>query len=112
MNEKVKDILEWILCIVTAILAAIAFRYFIGAPTVVQHPSMYPTLVANQRLILNRTHRIGGLELKRGDIVTFIAPSKIYTSKYDIDQSNPVAVYEEKERNFFENFSYTVLDVN
>jgi len=112
MNEKVKDILEWILCIVTAISAAIAFRYFIGAPTVVQHPSMYPTLVANQRLILNRTHRMFGLELERGDIVTFIAPSKMYTSKYDVDQSNPVAVYDEEERGFFENFTYNVLDVN
>lgn len=111
MKEKIKDILGWILCIVTAILAAIAFRYFIGAPTVVKHPSMYPTLMEDQRLILNRTHRIFGLELERGDIVTFLAPSKMYTSKYDVSQSDPRAIYEEKEMSFWEKVGYDVLDI-
>ena len=54
MNEKAKDILEWIYCIVIAVVLALLFRYFIGTPTIVKQVSMYPTLVQDQRLWLNR----------------------------------------------------------
>ena len=57
MNEKTKNILEWIECIVIAIILALLIRYFIGTPTVVRMESMYPTLEQNQRLILNRWAR-------------------------------------------------------
>jgi len=40
MSEKAKDILEWIYCIVIAIVLAILVRYFVGTPTVVKQPSM------------------------------------------------------------------------
>ena len=52
--NKIKDILEWIICIIIALVIAILFRYFVGTPTIVQQESMYPTLKPNQRLILNR----------------------------------------------------------
>ena len=58
MNENIKNILEWIYCIVIALVLALLFRYFIGTPTIVKQRSMYPTLKDGQRLVLNRTHRI------------------------------------------------------
>ena len=54
MNPKVKNILEWVYCIVIAVVLALLFRYFIGTPTIVKQISMYPTLEQNQRLWLNR----------------------------------------------------------
>ena len=55
--NKVKDILEWAFCIVIALVIALLFRYYIGTPTIVKQPSMYPTLKENQRLWLNRWGR-------------------------------------------------------
>ena len=40
INEKVKDILEWVLCILIALVLAILVRYFDGTPTVVKQYSM------------------------------------------------------------------------
>ena len=55
-----KEILEWIFCIVIALILAMLFKVFIGVPTIVKHKSMVPTLQENQRLILKRTFRITG----------------------------------------------------
>ena len=71
MNEKIKNILEWIECIVIAIILALLIRYFVGTPTVVQMSSMYPTLKQNERLILNRIPRTTKKMPNRGDIITF-----------------------------------------
>ena len=57
INEKVKEVLEWVYCIVIALVLALLIRYFIGTPTVVKQVSMNPTLIQNQRLILNKTVR-------------------------------------------------------
>ena len=54
MSEKTKDIIEWIECIVIAVVLALLIRYFVGTPTVVQQESMFPTLKPGERLILNR----------------------------------------------------------
>ena len=61
-------------------------------------------------LILNRTFRITGVNLQRGDIVTFEAPTKEFT-EIDVDQTNPVAVYTEKEMNIFEKFLYYNIEI-
>ena len=109
MGEKAKDILEWVFCIVVALVLALIFRYFIGTPTVVKQRSMFPTLKENQRLILNRTMRITGSEPQRGDVITFEAPSSFYT-KYDINQSNPIAKYEHEFDNAFDKFLYYIIE--
>ena len=109
MNENVKEVFEWIYCIINALVLALLFRYFIGTPTVVQQRSMYPTLKENQRLFLNRTFRITGKEPKVGDIITFEAPSSFYT-RYDANQNNPVAKYEHEFNNIFEKFIYYVIE--
>ena len=97
MNEKVKDILEWIYCIVIAVALALLVRYYIGTPTIVKQVSMYPTLVQDQRLWLNRWGRTTKKMPERGNIITFEAPSKKIYTYSELDQSNPVAKYDKKE---------------
>lgn len=110
MNEKVKDIIEWGYCIIIALVLALLFRYFIATPTIVKQRSMFPTLQENQRLILNRTFRITKKSPEIGDIVTFEAPTREY-SKWEADQSNPVAVYENEPEGLIDRFLYYNLEV-
>ena len=109
MNENVKEVFEWIYCIIIALVLALLFRYFIGTPTVVQQRSMYPTLKESQRLLLNRTFRITGKDIKVGDIITFEAPSESFT-RYNVSQSNPVAKYDYEFDNLFQKFMYYVIE--
>ena len=111
MNEKVKDILEWIYCIVIAVVLALLFRYYIGTPTIVKQVSMYPTLVQDQRLWLNRWGRTTKKMPNRGDIITFEAPSKKTYTYSEIDQSNPVAKYENGPTSLWGKFTYYVLEI-
>ena len=111
MNPKVKNVLEWTYCIIIALVLALLFRYFIGTPTIVKQKSMYPTLIENQRLFLNRTYRISKKNnFKRGDIITFESPSKTGIDSFDVDQSNPVAIYDKEPTNIFSKFAYYVLE--
>lgn len=111
MNPKIKEILEWVYCIIIAIVLALLFRYFIGTPTVVQQVSMYPTLVEDQRLWLNRWGRTTKTLPERGDIITFEAPSKKMYAESEIDQSNPIAKYENEPTNIFGKFTKYVLEI-
>lgn len=74
---KIKNIIEWFICIIIAIILALAIRYYIITPTVVKKSSMYPTLMENQRLLLSRIIRTTKEIPNRGDIITFEKPSKI-----------------------------------
>lgn len=95
MNSTLKDILEWIYCIVIALILAMLFRYFIGTPTIVKMESMKPTLEQNQRLWLNRWGRTTHKIPERGKIITFEEPAKLVYSADEIDENNPVAEYNE-----------------
>ena len=97
MNSTIKEILEWIYCILIALVLAMLFRYFIGTPTIVKQVSMKPTLIENQRLWLNRWGRTTKTLPKRGEIITFEEPSKITYSQSEIDLDNPVAKYNDKK---------------
>lgn len=110
-KTKIKDIIEWIVCIIIALIIAIAFRFFVGTPTIVQQPSMVPTLQPNQRLWLNRWVRTTKKMPSRGDIITFEAPSQIDLTSADIVQS-AVARYENEPTSIWSKFSYYVLEVN
>ena len=105
INDKVKETLEWVYCIVIALVLALLIRYFIGTPTVVQQVSMYPTLVEGQRLILNKTPRTFHGSYERGDIITFEAPSVT-------DAKSTKAKYEYTPKNWLESFTYYVLELN
>lgn len=106
---QIKEILEWVYCIVIAVVLALLVRYFVGTPTIVQMSSMYPTLKEDQRLILNRIPRTLKEMPKRGDIITFEEPSE---GVYSIiaNSENPVAIYHEKQ-GIFNKFRYYVLEI-
>ena len=110
-KARIKDIIEWIVCIIIALIIAIAFRYFVGTPTIVQQPSMVPTLQPNQRLWLNRWVRTTKKMPSRGEIITFEAPSELELTSEDIAQS-AVARYENEPKSLWKKFSYYVLEVN
>lgn len=110
INPMIKEILEWIYCIIIAVALALLVRYYIGTPTIVQQHSMYPTLKPNERLILNRWARTTGATYERGDIITFEAPSERITETANLE--NPVAKYENEPQGFLEKFSYYVLEIS
>ena len=106
LKSNIKEILEWVYCIIIALVLAVLFRYYIGTPTIVKQVSMYPTLVQDQRLWLNRWGRTTKKLPERGKIITFEEPDKTTYSYSEIDTSNPVAKYENKSgtRWFINNF--------
>ena len=113
MNKtKVKNILEWVACIVIAVVLALLFRYYVGTPTVVEGKSMYPTLVPGERLLLNRLARTTKQMPNRYDIITVEAPSKTRYTSSEIDLSNPIAKYEDEPDDLFSKFVYYVLETN
>ncbi len=96
MNSTVKEILEWVYCIVIALVLAMLFRYFIGTPTIVQQESMKPTLIQDQRLWLNRWGRTTKKLPQRGQIITFEEPAKLSYTQSEIENATPIAQYEKK----------------
>ena len=110
MKSTLREIMEWLICIIIAVALALVVRYFIGTPTIVQQTSMYPTLLPNERLWLNRWGRTTKKMPERGDIITFEAPSVIRIEKIDYD--NPVAIYNYEPQTLLEKFSYYVLETD
>ena len=111
MNDKIKNILEWIYCIIIAVVIAILIKYFVGTPTIVKQTSMWPTLEQNDRLILNRLPRTFGKMPERGDIITFEAPSNNATGLLATDIENPVAKYDNEPTTWWGKFIYDVLEI-
>lgn len=114
MNNKmeskiIKNIIEWAFCFIFAIVLAIIIRYYLLAPAMVKQNSMYPILKENQRIVLNRTNRIFNKEYKRGDIVTFEAPSQGFLY---IDVSKPIAKYNNNFDSWLEKIKYNILEIN
>ena len=110
IDPKVKNILEWIYCFIIAIIIALLIKYFIGTPTVVRRVSMDDTLEDGQRLWLNRWARTMNAEFKRGDIITFEAPSVSVLSLEDLDTNNIVAIYNNEPKGLWKKFTYYVLE--
>ncbi len=112
MNPTLKNVLEWVYCIIIAITIALAVKFFIGTPTVVKQSSMNDTLIDGQRLWLNRWVRTVHGEYNYGDIITFEAPSNDFASRENIDFDNPVAKYNYKKRGIIGKFFYYVLETS
>lgn len=109
LSEKTKDIVEWIICILVALILALLIRYFIGTPTVVKMTSMKPTLLSDQRLILNRWTRTTHQRPERSDIITLEAPSD---KLVDLDDTeNVIARYDNEPSNWFNKFTYYFLEI-
>ena len=49
---------------------------------------------------------------KRGDIITFEAPSKTAYKTGEADMSNPVAKYNYEPKGLFQKFVYNILEIN
>ncbi len=111
INDTLKEILEWVYCIIIAVVLALLVRYYVGTPTVVKQPSMYPTLKPDQRLILNRWVRTANKTPKRGDIITFEAPSETFVPSDEADMKNPVAIYDNEPKGIFNKFVYYTLEI-
>ena len=111
MNDRIKNILEWIYCIIIAVVIAILIKYFVGTPTIVKQTSMWPTLEQNDRLILNRLPRTFKKMPERGDIITFEAPSNNATGLLATDIENPVAKYDNEPTTWWGKFIYDVLEI-
>lgn len=109
MNNTMKEVLEWVYCIVIALVLAMLFRYFIGTPTVVQMESMKPTLIENQRLWLNRWGRTTKTMPKRGQIITFEEPDPTDPRTEGVDSKAPIAQY--TKRTGLNWFVYNFLEV-
>ena len=102
-----KNILEWIIIIFIASISTLIFRYFIGTPTTVKKISMSPTLKDNDKIFIFRiTKKIP----KRGDIVTFEAPSSTYSFS-NVNQSNPKAIYNNSKKGLIKKFFYNILEI-
>ena len=108
MKSTLREIIEWLICIIIAVALALVVRYYIGTPTIVQQTSMSPTLKSNDRLWLNRWGRTTKKIPQREDIITFEAPSVIRVE--EIDYNNPVATYNYEPQGILEKFSYYVLE--
>lgn len=110
INPKLQDAIEWIACIVIAVVVAYLVRYYVGTPTVVQSESMYPTLIENQRLWLNRWSRTMKKMPERGNIITFEAPSEAPKIKSSINFDYPVAKYNNQPKGTWNKFVYYILE--
>ena len=106
MKSNLREIIEWLICIIVAVALALLVRYYIGTPTIVQQTSMDPTLKPNERLWLNRWGRTTKTLPKRGQIITFEEPAKTNYIESELNKENPVAKYNKKTgvRWFINNF--------
>lgn len=109
-KEQIKDIIEWIYCIIIAVVLALVVRYYVGTPTIVKQSSMYPTFKSNDRLILNRLYRTCKTIPQRGEIITFEAPSVNYMNGEEVDLENPTAIYNNEPEGLFSKFLYNVVE--
>ena len=111
INSIAKEIIEWTVCILVAVIIALLVRYFIGTPTVVKNVSMKPTLKENQRLWLNRWAMTTHADLHRGEIITFEAPSKNQLEEDNIEDGVYTARYYNQKQGV-KKFVYDVLEIN
>lgn len=107
-NNILKKIIEWSFCGIVAVFLAIIIRYYLIAPAVIKQKSMYPLLIDEEKILLNRINRTFNKEYERGQIITFEAPG---ISNNRINTLNPVATYESNTTSIIEKFSYEFLDI-
>lgn len=108
-REKIKNIIEWSFCILFAITMAFVIRYYVGTPTLVKSISMNPTLIENQRLVINRISRTIKENPKRGEIITFEAPDRIQDDE-KVNNQHPEAIYSKESKNVLDYFIYHIIE--
>jgi signal peptidase I len=107
-NSKSKEIFEWIVCILIALIMVVLIKAFVGFPTVVSGASMDSTLKDKQRLWVSRI----GIEMhkypKRGDIITFEAPSTTYVTKASYNPDDVTAEYKNDSKGIGEKIKSSI----
>ena len=107
-NSKSKEIFEWIVCILIALIIVVLIKAFVGFPTVVSGASMDSTLKDKQRLWVSRI----GIEIhkypKRGDIITFEAPSTTYVTKASYNPDDVTAEYKNDSKGIGEKIKSSI----
>lgn len=107
-NSKSKEIFEWIVCILIALIIVVLIKAFVGFPTVVSGASMDSTLKDKQRLWVSRI----GIEIhkypKRGDIITFEAPSTTYVTKASYNPNDVTAEYKNDSKGIGEKIKSSI----
>jgi signal peptidase I len=69
-NGVAREILGYVAAIISAVIVAVLIRVFILEPFIVPTPSMEPTLMVNDKVIINKlSYRFS--PIKRGDIIAF-----------------------------------------
>ena len=110
-KSKLKEVLEWVYCIIIAIILVLLIKTFIGVPTIVKQTSMYPTLKQDQRLWLNRWGKTINNTPKRGDIITFESPTETFIPHANASLNNPIAIYKKEPIGIWNKFNYYVLEI-
>ncbi|MDD2628458.1 MAG: signal peptidase I [Clostridia bacterium] len=87
-NKVVKEILDWVICIIIAYIIYIVVNYFFGTVSGVKQLSMFPTSKEGDKLIISR-RVISEKPLERGNIVTLESP--IFGA--DMEKRGNVAAY-------------------
>ena len=107
-NSKSKEIFEWIVCILIALIIVVLIKAFVGFPTVVSGASMDSTLKDKQLLWVS----IIGIEIhkypKRGDIITFEAPSTTYVTKASYNPDDVTAEYKNDSKGIGEKIKSSI----
>ena len=103
-SKVIKEILDWVVCIVIAYVLYLIINYFFGTVSGVKQSSMYPTSKPGDKVIISR-RVIKKKELKRGQIITLEAP--IFGT--GIEVKNGIALYPEYKG--INNFAYHVMGI-
>lgn len=75
-NKKIKkEILEWLVCLLIAIVIYLVINYFFGTVSGIKQTSMTPTFCEGEKILIKRPV-IFKEELKYGDVITFIQPNE------------------------------------
>lgn len=75
MSKKKQDWVDWVKTIVITIIVVFIVRLFVAVPIVVDGPSMLPTLIDKDRLIVNKIGLMFS-DPDRFDVVVFHATAK------------------------------------
>lgn len=73
-KQTKKEIFDWVIAIVAAVLLSFLIRQYIFQPSQVKMSSMFPTLKENEIILVNKlTYKLR--EPQRGDIIVFQPPN-------------------------------------
>jgi len=111
-KNNLKEVIEWIITVVIAVMLALLVRHYIFTLTVVRQVSMKPTLEEGNRLILDRWSITRNKEIKKGEIITFEAPTDMDIDDIVYNKEMPVATYSNEPKGVLSKFAYYVLEVN